>query len=156
MANMIVADLRRINPRIPIGVLKRVADEAAKTFPDSILSKDQAGKNLSEKPILLLAKMEARRNYLNRKNNKSTHTTQNVSRPITKRREADTLAATVKKYQPNILGVEDELREKQSWLKSERKFVAPDSETVNKYITETYGLQRFNLNNYMPVNTIKE
>jgi hypothetical protein len=46
---MIVADLRRINPRIPIGVLKRVADEAAKIFPD-----------LTEKPILLLAKMEAK------------------------------------------------------------------------------------------------
>jgi hypothetical protein len=156
VANAIIADLRKINPNIRKDVLKRIADEAAAVYPNSFLPQDELGALLSTKPILLLAKLEARRNYLNRAPNKKIHSSQDVKRPVEKRRESDRIAASVQDYQPNIVGLEAGMRDQKKWLQNERYAVSPDQEQIKKYMEETYGLQRLDINRDSSVNYIRE
>jgi hypothetical protein len=155
-ANIVIGELRRIHPRIRKDVLSRVADELALAYPDSFFQKDKFGVQLSEKPVLLLAKLLSRRNYLNRAPMKKTHTVQKVSRSTKQLRESDRIAETVKNYQPNIIGHEKEMIEKRSWLKGVYGTAEGDSSAkqVIDFMDSTYGLQRFDINQNSSMVTI--
>jgi hypothetical protein len=158
VANIFVSELQQINPQVKQSVLLRVATEAANSFPDSFLQKDESGKLLSPKPVLLLAKMIARRNYNNRKPQKKKHTIQEITKDIKQCREAERIAKTVFDYQPNIIGQEANMEMKRCWLKgvyntSEATIFASQ---VTEYMSDTYGLQRKHINENSEVENVFE
>jgi hypothetical protein len=117
-ANLFVNELQHIHPRVPASVLERVATEAAQSYPDSFLKKDEFGQCISTQPVLLLSKMTAIRNYKNRKPNVPKHTGQTIPKTVKDAKEMKKISETVLNWQPNIVGKENDMKKMKEWLRT--------------------------------------
>ncbi|KNC34415.1 hypothetical protein FF38_00731 [Lucilia cuprina] len=139
-AKTLVDEMRHISPIIPMNDLRTVVQQAVNKYSTSFLEKDAAGNIISSTMVPLLTIMSNRVNFLNRAPKRNTQFDPDI--PIKNKRRSNLFKNTCVNWQPTSMNSSETLS-------------SLNMETIKKFMTECYDLQRTHFNTMNQVPTIR-